>query len=203
MLTRYLAALSSGAVLALALLITPVALAEDAKTKAVEVKGIKLDIPEAWKPKALPPGGFGRVAQFDVAAVEGDKEGAEVVVSHFGPMGAGPIPANIDRWVKQFDGDERKVKIFEGESKLGKYVLVDLTGTWNKSIGPPVAMKTAKVPGSRVLGVILKSEKSGQFYIRLTGPEKTVTANAKALRVALQADPEKEVEKKDEAEKKE
>ena len=157
MLTRYLTALSSGTALALALLVTPLAFAEDAKTKEVEVKGIKLLTPESWKSKAA--AGFGRAAQFEVPAAEGDKEGAEIVVSHFGPNGAGPIPANIERWVKQFDGEERKVKIFDGESKLGSYVLVDLTGTWNKPIGPPMAMKSTKIPGARVLGVILKSRR--------------------------------------------
>ena len=65
-----------------------------------------------------------------------------------------------------------------------------------------MAMKSTKIPGARVLGVILKSEKHGQFYIRLMGPEKTVTANAKAFRAAIQADPEKEVEKKEDDQKK-
>ncbi len=202
MLTRYLTAIGSGAAVALALLVTPVAFAEDAKTKEVEVKGIKLDVPESWKAKPTPPNGF-RAAQFEIPPAEGDTEGAELVVFHFGANGGGGVQANIDRWVKQFDADERKLKIFDGKTAQGEYVLVDLSGTWNKPVGPPIAMKTTKAPGSRFLGVILKPEKGGDFYIRLTGPEKTVTANAKTFRVAIKADVEKETEKKQAEEKKE
>ena len=197
MLTRYLAVIGSGAVLALALLVAPVAYADDAKTKEVAVKDLKLDVPDDWK--SLPASGFGRIAQFEVPAVEGDQEAAELVISHFGPNGAGPIPANIDRWVKQFDAEDRKLKIFQGDSKQGKYVLVDLSGTWNKT----VSMKTTKVANARSLSVILKAEKGGQYYIRLNGPVKTVTANAKALRVALKADLAMETENKEEGTKKE
>lgn len=202
MSTRYLAAIGCGAALALTLLVTPVAFAEDAKTKEVEVKDIKLDVPETWKAKPTPPNGF-RAAQFEIPPVEGDQEGAELVVFHFGPNGGGGVQANIERWVKQFEAEERKLKIFNGKTKQGEYVLVDLSGTWNKPVGPPIAMKTTKAPGSRFLGVILKPETGGDYYIRLTGPEKTVAANAKTFRVAIKADPEKEMEKKQDAEKKE
>jgi gluconolactonase len=201
MLTRYLTAMGSGTALALALLITPLAFAEEAKTKEVEVKDIKLDVPETWKAKPLPPNGF-RAAQFEIPAAEGDKEGGELVVFHFGPNGGGGVQANVDRWVKQFEAEERKLKIFDGKTKQGEYILVDLTGTWNKPVGPPIAMKTTKAPGSRFLGVILKPEKGGDYYIRLTGPEKTVTENAKNFRVAIKADLETEKEKKQDDEKK-
>ncbi len=202
MLTRYLTAIGSGTALALALLVTPVAFAEDAKIKEIEVKDIKLDVPETWKAKPLPAAGF-RAAQFEIPPVEGDKEAAELVVFHFGPNGGGGVQANIDRWVKQFDAEERKLKIFDGKTKQGEYVLVDLSGTWNKPVGPPIAMKTTKAPGSRFLGVILKPANGGDYYIRLTGPAKTVTENAKAFRIAIKADLEQEMEKKQEADKKE
>ena len=80
--------------------------------------------------------------------------------------------------------------------------MVELSGTWNKSIGPPIAMKTAKMPGARFLGVILHSGKGGDYYVRLTGPEKTVKENAKLFRAAFGADAEKEKERTEEAEKK-
>lgn len=201
MLTRFLAALTGGAALALALLVTPVAFADEAKTKDVDVKGIKLTVPDDWKAKMLPPGGF-RAAQFEIPAVEGDKEAGELVVFHFGPNGGGGVKANIDRWVKQFEAEERKLKVYEGESKLGKYVLVDLNGTWNKPVGPPIAGKTVKAPGTRFLGVILHSE-NGDYFVRLTGPEKTVKENAKAFRATFQADVDKEKEQSDEPAKKE
>lgn len=195
MMLRLFSGLGVGAAVALAVLFTPSLFAEDAKTTEVEVKGIKLTVPEGWKQKDVT--GF-RAAQFEIPAAEGDKDAGELVVFHFGPNGGGGVQANIDRWVKQFDAEERKLKISDGESKQGKYTLVELTGTWNKSIGPPVAMKTVKMPGARFIGVILHSEKSGDFFLRLTGPDKTVATTAKAYRASFGADAEKEKERKEE-----
>lgn len=205
MFSRYLAGISVGTALALASLAPLTTFAEDAKTVEVDVKpkqgaGIKLTVPEDWKQKE---GSVFRLAQFDVPAAEGDKEAAELVVFHFGQSGGGGVSANIDRWTKQFDADGRKLKIFEGESKQGKYTLVELTGTWNKPIGPPIQGKTAKAPGSRVLNAILHTEKGGDFFIRLSGLEKTVADNAKTFRASFGGDAEKEKEREQAAEQKE
>jgi hypothetical protein len=199
MFSRYLAGIAAGTALTLALAINHAAFAEDAKTAEVKVRDITLKVPETWKQKEV--SGF-RAAQFDLPAAEGDKEGGELIVFHFGPNGGGGVQANIDRWTKQFDADARKLKISDGESSQGKYTLVDLSGTWNKSIGPPIAMKTVKMPGARFLGVILHAEKGGDFFIRLTGPEKTVTANAKTFRQAFGADEEKEKAREEKKEEK-
>lgn len=201
MLTRFLAGLCAGTALTLALFVTPPVFADEAKTTEIEVKDIKLNVPETWKSKPTPPNGF-RAAQFDLPPAEGDKEGGELVVFHFGPNGGGGVQANIERWTKQFEAEERKLKIFDGESKQGKYTLVELSGTWNKSIGPPIAMKTVKTPGARFLGVILHSGKGGDYYVRLTGPDKTVKENAKSFRAAFGGDAEKEKERTEETEKK-
>lgn len=157
---------------------------QDVKTTEETVRDITMTVPETWTKKAV--SGF-RAGQFEVPAVEGDTEPAEVVIFHFGPNGGGPVQDNINRWAKQFDEDGRKLLVYDGASKQGKYVLVELTGTWNKPVGPPIAMKTTKMPGARFLGMILKVEDKGDYYIRLTGPNKTVQANAKALRVAVGA----------------
>lgn len=199
MLTRFLAGICAGTALTLALFVTPAAFSDETKTKTVEVKGedfsLPLELPEGWKEVA--PGPLQK-AKFEVPAAEGDTGGCELVVFHFGKGGGGGVQANIDRWTKQFDSEERKLKISDGESKQGKYNLVDLSGTWNKM----VAMKSAKLPGSRMLAVILHSEKQGDFFIRLTGSEKSVTANAKAFRAAFGADIEKEKERTAEADMK-
>ena len=196
MLTRVLTGSVAGLTLCLALFASPVAFA--AETKKVEVKGegydLTLNLPEDWKEKT--PGPLQK-AQFAVPAAVGDKNGGELVIFHFGKGGGGGVNANIERWTKQFDAEERKVKVFEGESKQGKYELVDLSGTWNKM----VAMRSTKLPGSRMLAVILHSEKQGDFFIRLTGPEKTVTDNEKIFREAFGADVEKEKERKENADK--
>ncbi len=199
MISRYLAGICAGIAFVLALFVVPAAVA--AETKTIEVKGevngdeflLTLQVPEDWKQK---PGDRLRKAQFEVPAAEGDKDGGELVVFYFGKGSGGSVQDNIQRYTKQFDADERKLKILEGESQQGKYTLIELAGTYNKSIGPPIAMKTTKMAGARMLAVILHSEKYGNFFIRLTGPEKTVTANANAFRESFGADPKKEQERK-------
>ena len=71
-------------------------------------------------------------------------------------------------------------------------MLADLSGTWNKPIGPPIAQQTDEMPNARVLSVILTTKDQGNYFLRLTGPEKTVSANADALRAAIGADAKSE-----------
>ncbi|QDT96187.1 hypothetical protein [Gimesia aquarii] len=161
--------------------------AEEKSEKAndVKIKDITLKIPSNWK--SAPPSNKLRLAQFTIPAVKGDKEPAELVVSSFGGTGGG-MAANVNRWVGQFAANEdRKVKVTQGESKLGKYVFADLSGTYNKSIGPPFLRKTTPVPDSRMLGVILAVEGKAYYFLKLTGPNKTVASVANELRAAFGA----------------
>jgi gluconolactonase len=172
----------------------------DDKTKQVQAGSLKITVPESWKQG--PPGRPFRQAEFEIPAVEGDKEPGEYVVFHFGAGGGGGVQANIDRWIGQFRSDGRKVKVFKGTSTSGKYTLIDLTGTYNKPIGPPIQGKTQPMPGARMLGVVLQSEKDGDYFLKFTGPEKTVTAAADTFRASFGGDAKKEKEVKPDAEKK-
>ncbi|MFK7779033.1 MAG: hypothetical protein QM501_13090 [Gimesia sp.] len=155
------------------------------KTSEVKIKDITLKVPTNWK--STPPSNNLRLAQFEIPAVKGDKEPAELVISSFGGTGGG-IAANVSRWVGQFAaGKDRKVKVTQGESKDGKYVFADLSGTYNKSIGPPFLRKTKAVPNSRMLGVILAVEGKAYYFLKLTGPNKTVEAAAKEFRTSFGA----------------
>lgn len=157
-----------------------------AKTNDVEIKDITLKVPASWK--SAPPSNNLRLAQFEIPAVKGDKEPAELVISSFGGTGGG-MTANISRWVGQFAaGKDRKVKVTQGRSKAGKYVFADLSGTYKKSIGPPFLRKTKDVPDSRMLGVILAVEGKAYYFLKLTGPAKTVSAAADEFRVSFGAD---------------
>ncbi len=181
------------AISAAALLACCVAVAEEKEkaTQVVEVKDIKLTVPKAWKSEK--PSNQFRVAQFKIDAVDGDKEGAELVITQFGGGGGG-VDDNIRRWVNQFEAKDRKSKVTKGKSKLGDYVVADVTGTYLKPDGPPIAGKTKPTPGSRVLNVMLMIEDKGVYFLKLAGPEKTVTGTASDLRVAFgaKADDEKE-----------
>ncbi|MCA9078803.1 MAG: SMP-30/gluconolactonase/LRE family protein [Planctomycetaceae bacterium] len=161
---------------------------ETTATREVKAGPLTLNIPESWKQEQ--PSSRLRLAQFVIPAAEGDPEGTELVLS--GPFG-GSAQANVQRWINQFDADGRELKMTQGETEQGKYILVDLTGTYNKSVGPPQFGKSKAMPGSRMLAVMLMS-KAGNFFFKLAGPEKTVTNAADGLRASFGADAEKESE---------
>lgn len=165
--------------------------ADDAKekTREVTIQDITLTVPESWKQEE--PSSKLRAGQFAVPPVKGDTEPSELSIFFFGGASGG-VDANIDRWVKQFEADSLKKKLTTGASPQGKYILVDLTGTYNKPVGPPVFGKTEPMPGARSLSVILALKEKGNYFLRLTGPEKTVTAAADEFRRAFGGDAKKE-----------
>jgi len=163
--------------------------AEDAKPMKIKVGDLTLTVPAHWK--SAKPANRLRLAQFTIPPVGGDKEPAELVISFFGGNGGG-VDANLRRWINQFQGKGRVVRTVEGTSKLGPYVLADLKGTFNKPVGPPVQRQTKPTPGSRMLAVILNVEGKGNYFLKLTGSEKTITAANKAFRTLIDASIDKE-----------
>jgi len=165
----------------------------EVKTVEVEIKGgLKLNVPEIWKQSK--PSSRLRLAQFTIPKLKGDAEDGELALFNFGAGGG--AKANIDRWVGQFQTNEREVKVNEGALETGRYFFVEISGTYNKPIGPPIARQTKAAPGSRMLGVILGIEDKGIYFFKMTGPDKTVAAQASALKNSFGADAknEKEVE---------
>jgi hypothetical protein len=159
--------------------------ADDASaTKTIKADELALKVPAAWREGKV-TNNF-RKAQLTVPKVEGDKEDAELIVYYFEGAGGG-VDANIQRWAGTFQPKGRTIKVTSGKSPLGDYVLVDLQGTWNKPIGRMDQQKTVEMPNARVLSLILTT-KDGNYFLRLTGPEKTVSANADALRATVGAD---------------
>ena len=179
------------------LFVAPTLSAAD-KTKKVMAKDITLNVPTTWKQS--PASNNLRTAQFAIPKVEGDRDDAELVVYFFGGAGGG-VNANLERWSGQFQPGGKKQKIYKGESKQGKYYLLDITGVYNKPIGPPINRQTNPTPGYQMLAVVLMVKDKGNYFLKLTGPQKTVAAASKALRVAIDADLKKEAELKPEGEK--
>ena len=182
-------------VLALAILVTAPALQGAEKTKKVAAKDITLNVPTSWKQS--PASNNLRTAQFAIPKVEGDKDDAELVVYFFGGAGGG-VNANLERWSGQFQPGGKKQKIYKGESKQGEYYLLDITGVYNKPIGPPINRQTNPTPGYQMLAVVLMVKDEGNYFLKLTGPQKTVASAAQALRIAIDADATKEAELKPE-----
>ena len=194
-MTNRLTGIITGAmVLALALIVQAddkTANKKEVKTVEVEIKGgLKLNVPETWKQSK--PSSRLRLAQFAIPKVKGDTEDGELALFNFGAGGS--AKANIDRWIGQFQSVEREVKVKQGEIEAGKYFFVEITGTYNKPIGPPIARQTKAAPGSRMLGVILGIEDKGIYFFKMTGPNKTIAAQAAALRKSFGADGKKEKE---------
>ena len=193
-----------GPALALALAASVASADEPAKTEApaaaatlteVEAGDMKLSVPDTWKQQ--PPSNRLRLAQFAIPAAEGDKVGAELVITP--PIG-GTRDANITRWVNQFEADGRELVMTEGKCPQGDYVLVQLSGTYKRPIGPPIMGKTEPAPGYKMHGVMLSVVKDGKsvgnYFLKLTGPAKTVSANDDSLRASIAGDKAKETEYK-------
>ncbi len=181
-------------------------------------KGLELYVPKSWE-KTEPKTSF-RLAQFTIPAEKGDSEPVELAIFSFGAGAGGGVQPNVQRWVSQFvDNKDRQVKITTGESKQGgaakeaPYVFVDIKGTYNMPTGPPIMQKTKPLPNARMLAVIIGIRweepdpedakkmvtKSAIYFLKMAGPEKTVTTNEKAFRASFgAADKENDLESREE-----
>ncbi|MCH2212607.1 MAG: hypothetical protein MK110_14985 [Fuerstiella sp.] len=149
-----------------------------AKTEEVKHKDLTLNVPENWsntgKRNSM------RLATYEIPAVKGDKESGELAIFNF-PGGGGGVGQNISRWVGQFDSKGREHKITKGKAGDHDYYVVEVSGTYNKSVGPPIRRQTRPVEGSRMLAVILQLNK-GVYFLKMTGKDATVKAQSTAFR---------------------
>lgn len=140
------------------------------------VAGYAFAAPKEWKASA--PSSSMRKAQFAAAGKSG--EPAEVVFFHFGPGGAGGVKANVDRWMGQFQNPENKSSKTE---KVGgvNVTYAEATGTFMS--GRPFGPKTPK-KGFAMFAAIIEG-KQGAIFVKMTGPQATVSANTDKLRVMV------------------
>lgn len=166
----------------------------DEKTGAVEtvkvkLQNLELNVPKSWAtPDAPKPM---RLATYEISPVKGDKEKAELAISSF-PGGGGGVEPNLTRWIGQFDAAGREATIRKGKVNGKAYYIVDVSGTYQKSVGPPILRKTEPAKGFRMLGVILVLEDDDVYFLKLTGPDATVKAQNEALRATFGAKSEGE-----------
>jgi len=183
---------SLAAVFMLVVSASSAATAADAEFKTIKLRDLSFKSPADWKQEK--PRSNLRLAQFKIPAAEGDKEGAELAVFNFG--GGGSVEANVKRWIGQFDPQGRTTKVAAGESEQGKYVFVNISGTYNKPVGPPVLRKTEPARGYRMAAAIVLLKGKGVYFLKMTGPDATVAKAAPKLKEAIGADPKKEKELK-------
>ncbi len=134
----------------------------------VSVTGYGFSPPDGWK--SSPPSSSMRKAQFTA----GD---AAVVFFYFCPGGGGGVQANVDRWMKQFQ-DAKNQKVENKNVGGVKVIYARATGTF--MTGRPFGPKTPK-KGYALLGAIIEG-KQGAIFVKMTGPEASVQANADKMK---------------------
>ena len=136
---------------------------------------LKFDPPQGWVSKT--PSSSMRVADFTLPKAEGDTEDATLTVFFFGATQGGNIQANVDRWIGQMSQpDGRPSKDVAKTSTMTahdlKITIVDVTGTYVAETTPGSADHFNK-PGFRQCAAVVETP-GGPYFVKLTGPEKTV-----------------------------
>jgi hypothetical protein len=136
--------------------------------------GLIFTAPEGWKP--APPASSMRVAEFTLPRAQGDAEDAQLVVYYFGGSG-GSVDANINRWIAQMHQTDGRpssaVAARESRTVNGLSVsLVDVSGTYVAEMAPG-STEHHNNPNFRLRAGVVETAK-GPYFIKLTGPAKTV-----------------------------
>jgi hypothetical protein len=118
-----------------------------------------------------------RVAQYKLPKAEGDGEDALLVLYYFGKGQGGSAQANIDRWInqiKQPDGTPSKDKAKTDTLTVNGLQVntVDVTGNYSGGMSPDGAPADNKSI-YRLRAAVIDTPK-GSYFVKLTGPEKTV-----------------------------
>lgn len=140
---------------------------------AESVAGLKWTAPSGWKTEGARPM---RVASYAIPAANGDTAGAECAVYFFGSGQGGGVEANIDRWKGQIigpDGKPANARIAKRAIHQLPVTTIDSTGDYTGMGGPMASAAVAK--NYRLLGAIIEGP-SGNVFIKLAGPSKTVGA---------------------------
>lgn len=141
--------------------------------------------PAGWK--ATGPSSSMRVAQFVLPRAAGDSADAELVVYYFGGSG-GTVDANIERWLGQMqqpDGKPSSAVAKRGTRTINglKVTLVDVGGTYVAEMTPGSAQRHNS-PNFRLRAAVIETA-NGPYFIKLTGPAKTIAASEKSFEAFL------------------
>jgi len=118
-----------------------------------------------------------RAAQYKLPKAEGDGEDALLVLYYFGQGQGGPAQANIDRWINQMtqpDGGSSKERAKTGSLTVNGLQVntVDVTGNYSGGMSPDSAPANSQSI-YRLRAAVIDTPK-GSYFVKLTGPEKTV-----------------------------
>lgn len=155
------------------------------KLRQVKVKDVVFKIPEGWKEEK--PKSRMRAAQFAIPNAKGDKGKTELAV--FVMPGGGSFAQNLPRWTREFKAATLKVKAHKGKCPQGEYTITELTGT---HVGSSFAPRAEPIENGAMVTLILVKEGRAPYYLKMSGPAKTIKEATTALRRALDADAKKE-----------
>lgn len=140
------------------------------------------DVPGAWQSET--PASRMRQAQYRVPAAAGDSSDGECAVFYFGPGQGGDVQGNIMRWASQFsteDGGPAAPQVGTLQAGGQTITRVEVSGAHTPS---PMSMTGAPgggpQPGYLLLGAIVPGP-DAHWFIKCTGPEKTMEANRAAF----------------------
>jgi hypothetical protein len=139
---------------------------------AAQKAGLKFTVPAGWVEEERTSSM--RVAQYRLPRVETDAEDASLVLYYFGQGQGGSTTANIERWVgqmKQAEGSAAKQDQFETNGL--KVTTVDVSGTYVAETAPGSGTFHNQ-PGYRLRAAVVETP-NGSYFVKLVGPEKTVT----------------------------
>ena len=142
---------------------------------AQQKSSLKFTVPAGWVEEQRTSSM--RVAQYRLPKAETDTEDASLVLYYFGQGQGGSTVANVERWVsqmKQADGSAVKdAKEEHLEANGLKVTTVDVSGTYVAETAPGSGTFHNK-PGYRLRAAVVETP-NGSYFVKLVGPEKTVT----------------------------
>lgn len=137
--------------------------------------------PPAWTDRAATSSM--RVAEFVVPKASGDAEDGELIVYYFGG-GGGSVEANLQRWTSQFQSATQPVRTNATVNGL-KLTSLDVAGTYVAEMRPGSSEHYNK-PGFRMRATVVETPK-GPYFIKLTGPAKTIDSAGAAFEEFLKS----------------
>ena len=139
---------------------------------ASQQSSLKFTVPAGWIEEERTSSM--RVAQYRLPKAAGDTEDASVILYYFGQGQGGSAAANIERWIgqmKQAEGSSPKEEHFEVNGL--KVSTVDVAGTYVAETAPGSGTFHNK-PAYRLRAAVVETP-NGSYYVKLVGPEKTVS----------------------------
>lgn len=136
---------------------------------------MRYNVPPGWIVEK--PTSEMRVAQYKLPKAESDSEDALLVIYYFGQGQGGTPQANIDRWLNQVhqpDGSPSKDKAKTDSLTVNGLQVntVDVLGNYSGGMSADSAPQNSKAI-FRLRGAVVETPK-GSYFVKLTGPEKTV-----------------------------